>query len=72
MKYASIPWARTALTTFVSRKTGGSFFAGILESLHHSRRLQAQRFLRAHRHLIDGSRDSGFKPNAGDGDNGDR
>jgi hypothetical protein len=71
MKYASIPWVRTALTTFASRKNTG-FFARILDSLHHSRRLQAQRFLRTHRHLIDGGRDSRFKPNAGGGDNGDR
>jgi len=71
MKYSSIPWARTARTTFAARKNTG-FFARILESLHHSRRLQAQRFLRTHRHLIDGSRDSRFKPNAGGGDNGDR
>jgi hypothetical protein len=71
VKYASIPWARAALTTFSSRTNTG-FFTLILESLHHSRRLQAQRFLRTHRHLIDGGQDSGFKANEGDGDNGDR
>ena len=71
MKYSSIPRARTALTTFAARKNT-SFFARILESLHHSRRLQAQRFLQTHRHLIHGGRDSRFKPNAGGGDNGDR
>jgi hypothetical protein len=71
MKYASIPWARTASKTFAARKNTG-FFAWILESLHHSRRLQAQRFLRSHRHLIAGGPDSGLKPNVGDGEHGDR
>lgn len=72
MKYASIPWARTSPKTFYHRKNTG-LFAWILGSLHHSRRLQAQRFLRTHRHLIAGSRrDSGIKPNTGEYDNGDR
>jgi hypothetical protein len=71
MKHASIPWARTAPTTFASRKRIG-FFGWVLESLHHSRRLQAQRFLRSHRHLIAGGPDSGLKPNTGDDDHGNR
>jgi hypothetical protein len=28
-------------------------FTGVIETLHHSRRLQAERFLRQNRHLID-------------------
>jgi hypothetical protein len=59
MKYVSIPWAKTAPTTIATRKNVG-FFTWILESLHHSRRVQAQRFLRTHRHLIAGSGDSGL------------
>ncbi len=64
MKYASIPWARTAPTPIASKKSTG-FFTWILESLHRSRRLQAQRFLRTHRHLIAGGRDSGLEPSGG-------
>ena len=71
MKYASIPWAKTATTTFASRRNTG-FLAWILESLHLSRRLQAQRFLRTHHHLIDSSWDNGLKPNTGDDDDGTR
>jgi len=71
MKYASIPGARTAPATIAFRKNAG-FFTWILESLHHSRRLQAQRFLQAHHDLIAGGQDSGLKPNAGSDDNGIR
>ena len=33
------------------------WMASLLETLHHSRRLQARQFLRAHRHLIHGEAD---------------
>ena len=63
MKYASIPWTRTAHTTMPSRKIRRpGFFAWILESLHYSRRLQAERYLRTNRHLIDGAGGAGSKP----------
>jgi hypothetical protein len=68
MKYASIPWARIAPTTTVSRKNTG-FWTWILESLHHSRRLQAQRFLRTHRHLIAGDLGSGPETSTGGDEN---
>jgi hypothetical protein len=68
MKYASIPWARAAPSTIASRKNTG-LFARILEGLHHSRRLQARRFLRTHRHLIADSRDDNIKPNMANDDN---
>jgi hypothetical protein len=68
MRYASIPWARIAPTTTGSTKNTG-FWTWILESLHHSRRLQAQRFLRTHRHLIAGDPGSGLEPSTGDDNN---
>jgi hypothetical protein len=42
------------------------FLAWIAEALHRSRRIQAQRFLRTHRHLIAGRRDSCQGSNTGD------
>lgn len=73
MKYASTSWAKTAPITIASKKTERlSFFTWLLESMHCSRRLQAQRFLRTNRHLIADRLDSGLKPNTGDDDNGNR
>jgi hypothetical protein len=54
------------------RQKQKGFFAAILEALHHSRRLQAERYLRTNRHLIASSWDCGLKPNTEDDDNGDR
>jgi hypothetical protein len=71
MKYASIPWTKTAPTTIASRTNSG-FFAWILESLHYSRRLQTERFLRNNRHLIADSWDAGLKPYTGEDDDGAR
>jgi hypothetical protein len=69
MKYASIPWVRTAPTTASDKK---SFLTWILESLHYSRRLQAQRFIQSHRHLIASSRDCPLIPATQDSDNAHR
>jgi hypothetical protein len=67
MKYASIPWTKTAPTTITSITNNG-FFTWILESLHYSRRLQAEHILRTHRHLIADSWDAGLKPYTGEND----
>jgi len=71
MRSSSIPWARTAPTSFASR-TDTSFFTWLLESMHRSRGLEAQRFLRTNRHLIADRWDSGLDPNTGDDDNDTR
>jgi hypothetical protein len=42
------------------------FLAWIAETLHHSRRIQAQRFLWSHRHLIAGREESYPGSNTGD------
>ncbi len=65
MRYASIPWPRAVPAVLASRENIG-FFRWILESLHSSRRLQAARFLRTHRHLIGGGRDEVLVPRADD------
>jgi hypothetical protein len=69
MKHVSIPWVRTAPTTASDKK---SFLTWILESLHYSRRLQAQRFIQSHRHLIASSRDCPLIPATQDSDNAHR
>ena len=43
-----------------------SFLEWIAETLHHSRRIQAQRFLWTHRHLMAGGEESHPRSNAGD------
>jgi hypothetical protein len=46
------------------------FFLGVLQALHHSRRLQAERTLRQYRHLIDQERHRFDQLNIGGRDNG--
>jgi hypothetical protein len=48
-----------------TRPTRKSLFASLLEALHHSRRLQAQRVLAQHRHLIARYEPADVKTNAG-------
>ena len=72
MTLVSFPKAGTSpsATVFVFRKP--RFLAQFLEALHHSRRLQAQNFLKAHRHLLADSWDSSEQSRTGGGDNVDR
>jgi len=73
MKYASIPWARTAPTTLFSKNNGRpSVFAWFVEGLRLSRRREARRFLRSHDYLFDGSSDGSLEPTMGGDDNGGR
>jgi hypothetical protein len=54
MKHASFPTVIDSTIEVTARKpsTRWSPFQWLLETLHHSRRLQAQRVLRQYRHLI--------------------
>jgi hypothetical protein len=54
MRLASISTSIDSSTSAISRKTPTrkSLFTRLLEALHHSRRLQAQRVLGQYRHLI--------------------
>jgi hypothetical protein len=69
MKHASFPVAGSASAPLVvagqnPRRIG--FLTLILETLHHSRRIEARRFLRAHRHLIASGPDSRLENTGGD------
>jgi hypothetical protein len=75
MEHASFPTASTAslTTTLIFRKPRRiRFLARLLEALHHSRRLQAQRFLTTHRHLLDDSNDIRQQSRTEADDNADR
>jgi hypothetical protein len=73
MNYASTPWARIAPITIASKNKGRpSFFARILEALHHSRRLQAENFIRTHRHLVAGGWICSEQPTTGGDENVNR
>lgn len=73
MNYASTPWARIAPTTIATKNKGRpGFFARILEALHHSRRLQAENFIRAHRHLLADGWNGSERPTTGGDDNVNR
>jgi hypothetical protein len=54
MKHASFSTSIDSSTSVISSKTPTrkNLFARLLEALHHSRRLQAQRVLGQYRHLI--------------------
>ena len=54
MRHASLSTSIASSPPAISqdKSTGKSLFARLLEALHHSRRLQAQRVLVQHRHLI--------------------
>jgi hypothetical protein len=54
MRLASISTSIDSTTSVISRKTPTrkSLFSRLLDALHHSRRLQAQRVLGQYRHLI--------------------
>jgi hypothetical protein len=73
MKHASFPVTGAAPTSIgiagkKPKRVG--LLTCIVETLHHSRRIQAQRFLRAHRDLVAG--DSKLGSNNGDDANVDR
>jgi hypothetical protein len=74
MKHASFPVTGATPTSIGAageKKSGRTgFLTWIVEALHHSRRIQAQRFLRAHRHLI--ARDGSLRTNTGDDAHVDR
>jgi hypothetical protein len=58
LRYASFPPAgirpaRTAAFSGKRKSLFASFFASLIATLHHSRRIQARRTLRQYRHLID-------------------
>jgi len=62
MQHAAYPISRTAPAQwFFSARRQRSLFASVLAALHWSRRMQARRVLRQHRHLIDKHR-SGMQP----------
>ena len=71
---AAIPVATAAPALIViagkkskrERSKRKGFLMWIAETLHHSRRVQAQRFLWTHRHLIAGREDSYPGSNTGD------
>jgi hypothetical protein len=67
MRHASISTSIASSTSAASqdKPTRKSLFALLLEALHHSRRLQAQRVLAQHRHLIARYRPVNTAPNAG-------
>jgi len=74
MKHASFPTGSTASpTTLIFWKPRRvRFLTRLLEALHHSRRIQAQRFLTTHRHLLDDSNYSRQQLGTGGDDNADR
>jgi hypothetical protein len=47
-------------------------FAAIIDALHHSRRLQAENFIKAHRHLLAGGWNGSEQSAKGGDDNGNR
>jgi hypothetical protein len=59
-KHFSFPAAGAAsapIAVFGQKSRRAGLFTRIMEALHHSRRIQARRFLRAHRHLVGSGRD---------------
>ena len=67
MKLASISTTTDSSISAISRNlpTRKSLFARLLEALHHSRRLQAQRVLGQYRHLIARHQPADTASNAG-------
>jgi hypothetical protein len=43
----------SAAPSFQQKARRRGFFTALIEALHHSRRLEAQRVIRRHRHLVD-------------------
>jgi hypothetical protein len=74
MKHVTFPAAAVATAAPIaqggkqSKRTG--FFARLLDALHHSRRIQARRYLVTNRHLL--ADDSDLPSDAGDHNHADR
>jgi hypothetical protein len=52
-------------SAFSNHQGGWKIFAAIIDALHHSRRLQAERIIRQYRHLLASSDPHDSKPNIG-------
>jgi hypothetical protein len=52
-------------STFSNHQGRWKIFAAIINALHHSRRLQAERIIRQYRHLLARSERGDSKPNIG-------
>jgi hypothetical protein len=65
MRHASFPTNIDSSTPTTSNRTTRGFFAVLIEALHQSRQLQAQRVLRQYSHLIAQPDAVDIKSNAG-------
>jgi len=52
-------------SAFSSHQGRRKLFAAIIDALHHSRRLQAERIIRQYRHLLASSEPGDSRPNVG-------
>jgi hypothetical protein len=59
-------------SAFSNHQRRWKIFAAIIDALHHSRRLQAENFIRAHRHLLAGSSNGSEQSTTGGDDNVNR
>jgi hypothetical protein len=67
MRHAqSVPAETISVASAFSNHQGRwKIFAAIIDALHHSRRLQAERIIRQYRHLLANSEPGDSKPKAG-------
>jgi hypothetical protein len=67
MRHALFSTSIDSSTPVISNRTARrkGVFALVLEALHHSRRLQAERIIRQYRHLLASSEPRDSKPNVG-------
>jgi hypothetical protein len=52
-------------SAFSNHQRRWKIFAAIIDALHHSRRLQAERIIRQYHHLLASSEPGDLKPNVG-------
>jgi hypothetical protein len=74
MRHAQTVPAETILVApaFSNHRGRWKIFAAIIDALHHSRRLQAENFIRANRHLLAGGRNGSEQSTTGGDDNVNR